>query len=511
MVLDRSVVMNRLVQDQLGQEAKMIKAFQLKNFKAFEDTKKIELKPVTVLAGPNSGGKSSILQSLLLLKQTLETEVPGVALNLAGRFLQFSGFEELAFGKPSLGKCEVTYQFLVGTGLPSALFRRYGSDAPLAGPRGSGRHELRTSVEISFRHRKKGEDAPTVRPYRCVLKSFLGDLVGPELTIQLRGNRYVTKRVGKGEFGEFGPSSSRLRTMTDVEFNHFLPSYHYLKAVSDETVGPLDRDRIPLDPLFRIPLARLRHELEDNLRYLGPLREEPRRAYLHSGSPSPEIGRKGEYAAQVLWVEKDRRVRFVRNLHEEPVTSTLMEAVSQTFVNLGVAEPIDVSSMKRLIYQVLFRIGQKSSGKQVTIADVGFGMSQLLPIVVIGLRSPESSMLIFEQPEIHLHPKLQSKLADFMLGLAAVGKRVLVETHSDYFIHRLRRRIAEDKSDAMRNDVSILFVRPPMDNGGAVVEPLCVDEYGVIKNWPPDFFPESGDEAEAIIRASLEKREGQSR
>ena len=79
----------------------MIKTLRLQNFKAFEDTGEIELKPITVLAGPNSGGKSSILQSLLLLKQTLEGP-SDVDLSLDGKFLQLSGFSDLTFGKPSL-------------------------------------------------------------------------------------------------------------------------------------------------------------------------------------------------------------------------------------------------------------------------------------------------------------------------------------------------------------------------------------------------------------------------
>ncbi len=88
----------------------MIKTLQVQNFKAFQDTGEIEIKPITVLAGPNSGGKSSILQSLLLLKQTLETAEPNVALNLDGRFLQFSKFSELVFGKPQLRSCEIIYK-----------------------------------------------------------------------------------------------------------------------------------------------------------------------------------------------------------------------------------------------------------------------------------------------------------------------------------------------------------------------------------------------------------------
>lgn len=483
----------------------MIKTFRLKNFKAFEDTGEIELKPITVLAGPNSGGKSSVLQSLLLLKQTFETEIPSVALNLEGRFLQFSGFEELTYGKPSLGKSEVSYQFIIETPIPGRVIHRYFPDSDPNELEDTKNYELESNVEFSFRHRPHGEDGSSVRPYGCSIKSLFKDNIGPELSIRLLGKRYITKAGGKGKFH---PTPDILRKVKDVAFNHFLPSYLIQQIETDES-RERELERLALDPILRSPLTNLRIELDENLKYLGPLREEPRRAYLHSGSPFPEIGKKGEYAAQILWLEKNSKVRFIKDLQQEPVESTLMEAVAEIFLSLGVIEPIDVSSTKRLMYQVLFRIGEAPFKKQVTIADVGFGMSQLLPIIVMGLRSSESSILVFEQPEIHLHPRIQSNLADFMLKLAISGKRVLVETHSDYFINRLRRRIAEDKSDNLRDKISILFVRPPLEGKGAVIEPLRVDKYGVIENWPPDFLPESGDEAEAIIRASLEKRKRQ--
>jgi len=426
-------------------------------------------------------------------------------LNLEGRFLQFFGFEELTYGKPSLDKSEVSYQFLIETPIPGRVVHRYFPDSNPNELEDTKTFNLVSNVEISFRHRPHGEDGSAVRPYSCIMKSLFKDNIGPALSIRLLGKRYITKGGGKGKFH---PTPDILRKVKDVAFSHFLPNYLIQQTETDESRGR-EPERLLLDAIFRIPLADLRIQLDKNLKYLGPLREEPRRAYLHSGSPFPEIGKKGEYAAQILWLEKNNKVRFIKDLQQEPVESNLMEAVAEIFLSLGVIEPIDVSSTKRLIYQVLFGIGEAPFKKQVTMADVGFGMSQLLPIIVMGLRSPESSILVFEQPEIHLHPKLQSNLADFMLKLAISGKRVLVETHSDYFIHRLRRRIAEDKSDKLRDKISILFVRPPSEGKGAVVEPLHVDKYGVIENWPPDFFPESGDEAEAIIRASLEKRKRQ--
>ena len=266
---------------------------------------------------------------------------------------------------------------------------------------------------------------------------------------------------------------------------------------------------MPLDMVFLSPFSNLQEELEDNLEYLGPLRERPQRAYLHSGNPMTEIGESGQYAAQILWIEKDNKVQYLPALGEEPKEVTLMEAVNDVFKNLGMFQSVDIKSEKSIIYQILFRLGGPRARNVVTIADVGFGVSQLLPILVLGLRSDKSSLLLLEQPEIHLHPKLQANLADFLLTLASRERRLIIETHSDHFINRLRRRIAEDPTDTLKNKVNILFVHPPKDGQGAVIEPLQIDRFGVIENWPPDFLPEAADEAEAIFLAGLGKRGGQ--
>ena len=183
-----------------------------------------------------------------------------------------------------------------------------------------------------------------------------------------------------------------------------------------------------------------------------------------------------------------------------------MEAVNDAFIKLGLLQPLDVKSEKAIMYQILFQLGGPKRNEAVTIADVGFGVSQLLPILVLGLRAENSSLLLLEQPEIHLHPRLQANLADFLLTLADQGQRIIVETHSDHFINRLRRRIAEDPTDELRNKVNILFVRPPVDGRGATIDPLQVDQFGVIEIWPPGFLPEASEEAEAILLAGLAKR-----
>ena len=475
----------------------VIKTLQLRNFKAFENTGNLAIKPITVLAGPNSGGKSSILQSLLLLKQTLEGP-PEIELNLDGRYAQFSSFNELTFGKPPLSRCDVSFVFELETPMPREVVPDYFSELKL--PEDSETVTLCSTIELSFRYKRRDKESAVVLDHFKVLSEVQGR-EGPSLSGTLRNRNYRIVTTGRGiEL----PETLRHRRIEALAGLHFMP--HRLVFEKDDKSTHIPH--MTLDPIFLSPFNSLQEELEDNLAYLGPLRERPRRAYLHSGNPMTEIGESGQYAAQILWLEKDRRVTYLPARTSEPREVTLMEAVNDAFVNLGMLQPVDVKSEKSIMYQILFRIEGSKAREAVTIADVGFGVSQLLPILVLGLRSDASSILLLEQPEIHLHPKLQANLADFLLTLAQQERRLIVETHSDHFINRLRRRIAEDPTDELRNKVNILFVHPPHDGEGATIEPLRVDRFGVIENWPPGFLPEAADEAEAIFLAGLQKRGG---
>lgn len=476
----------------------MIKTFRLFNFKPFQDTQNIELKPITVLAGPNSGGKTSIFQSLLLLKQTLESEEYDIHLNLNGRFLQFFRFNELTFGKPSLPRCNVGYEFDLETKIPSKLAHEFFPDIDI--PKGSNWLPLQSNIEFYFRYKETKGGKKKVIMDKFAMRCKIKESLGPELKMRFYNKKYQVKIKGKGTLL---PKTSKDQNIIDWLGRHFLPTLLVIKPKKGKAeVRP---QFIELRNIFLNPIMRLGLELE-HLKYLGPLREEPRRAYLHTGSPFYEIGLRGEYAAQLLWLERNEMVPYFANKKAKQKKVTLLEAVKDSFLQLGLLQPLDIKSTKSIVYQILFGIKSRKEKKQVTITDVGFGVSQLLPILVMSLRSPKKSLLLFEQPEIHLHPKLQANLADFFINISLSGRRLLIETHSDHLINRLRRRIAEDKTSELKDKISILFIRPPHGLEGALIDPLKVNQFGVIENWPPDFLPESADEAEAIFRAGLEKR-----
>ena len=131
------------------------------------------------------------------------------------------------------------------------------------------------------------------------------------------------------------------------------------------------------------------------------------------------------------------------------------------------------------------RIQKKEHGTKIALADMGYGLSQFLPVLVLCYYAPMGSTLILEQPGIHLHPKVQSELADLLIEV--VNERnlqILVESHSEHFLTRLQRRIAEEKIGA--NQAALYFCRN--DEGVSNIEHLEMDEFGNIKNWPENFF-----------------------
>jgi len=143
----------------------------------------------------------------------------------------------------------------------------------------------------------------------------------------------------------------------------------------------------------------------------------------------------------------------------------------------------------------------------VALPDVGFGVSQVLPIVVECLRARAGELVILEQPEIHLHPKIQAVLADFFIARASDGVRIIVESHSEYMIKRFCRRIAESTVDNVESLVNMVFVSQKHD-GLAECEKIRLNSFGEIENWPSGFFDSQEDLFWA--KASIQRRRSMS-
>jgi Uncharacterized conserved protein len=246
------------------------------------------------------------------------------------------------------------------------------------------------------------------------------------------------------------------------------------------------------------------------VKYLGPLRDEPKPVYPLAGSVDPkDIGYKGENTAAVLEVHRNAQINYIpcnffakldMALHAQQ--STLVEAVLDWLEYLGVAHGIKTVDKGKLGHEL--KVSTTGSENLHDLTHVGVGVSQVLPILVQSLLSDSGSTLIFEQPELHLHPRVQTRLADFFVSMTMVGKQCIIETHSEYMINRLRYMSAMTDGDEISKEVILYFVEK--EKGHSVYRPIRINKYGVIENWPRGFFDENEENAAETLKAGMHKK-----
>jgi predicted ATPase len=268
---------------------------------------------------------------------------------------------------------------------------------------------------------------------------------------------------------------------------------------------------MPYGPRPILDASRYLDELfSTSVKYLGPLRDAPKPLYPLAPSADPyDIGLRGENTASVLEQHKSRRIRYVPSAHfkspsveRRTVSRTLEAAVIDWLQYLGIASSVESRDMGKLGHELKVAL-TNSEGKH-DLTHVGVGVSQILPILVMCLLADADSTLVFEQPELHLHPKVQTLLGDFFLSMALCNKQCIVETHSEYLIDRLRFRIASAEKEPLADNTKIYFVEKPGPN--STFREVKINEYGAIVDWPDGFFDQSQRQAEEILRAAALKR-----
>lgn len=248
-----------------------------------------------------------------------------------------------------------------------------------------------------------------------------------------------------------------------------------------------------------------------SLKYLGPLRDAPKPLYPLAPAADPyDVGLRGEHTASILDLHKNKKILYIPSanfkdpvIDRKTVTRTLEAAVIDWLQYLGVASSVKSRDQGKLGHEL--KVGLANSDSTHDLTHVGVGVSQILPILVMCLLADTDSTLVFEQPELHLHPKVQTLLGDFFLSMALCNKQCIVETHSEYFIDRLRFRIAAASPEKeLNSQTKIYFVEKP--SHGSAFREVVINEYGAISDWPEGFFDQSQQQAEEILRAAATKR-----
>lgn len=322
--------------------------------------------------------------------------------------------------------------------------------------------------------------------------------------------RAVNAKIDYAEAVRFELSSKTRETSTNIDLN-VASSEIFGDAVVGEVTKRGVQGEVPyphrLDDLGRASDLAASY-LSTGIRYLGPLRDEPRAAYPDSPEGDDTyVGPKGEFTASVLQRHGDRKVSVPTPQPDGTIKTPrrpiqLITAVNRWAEYLDIGQSFSVSDQGR--FGIQMQVRQKDVDGDLDLTSVGTGVSQLLPVIVMCLQAPVGSLLLIEQPELHLNPRVQQLLTDFLLEIAQSGRHLLVETHSEYLISRLRRRVAEDPNDDLQNTIGIYFAKRV--DGATTYEPVKSNEYGGIEEWPENFFDQATEEEHAILSAAVKKR-----
>lgn len=449
----------------------MIQRLRAQNFKSWRDTGNLRLAPLTGLFGTNSSGKTSILQLLLMLKQTVESPDRQMVLNTGGD-------EKFPV---DLG----TFHDLIHGHTPGALLDM-SLDWDMTSPLLIG-DPTAPSLPYESADRLSYSSAIRAQAGRPVVERFAYSVAGCEFGMKRRGAARV-----KNEYDLISENFPAKR----------YPGRPWPLPAPVKCYGFPDETTAYYQNLGFLPLVVL--ALEEMLRgiaYLGPLRDYPRRSYGWSGDAPSDVGRRGQLSVSALLAARarDLKVSFGRGRRRQ----TVDERIAYWLGKMGMIDSYDLRLVAedRRDYEV--RVRRTGSSPWVSITDVGFGVSQILPVLVLCYYVPEGSTIILEQPEIHLHPSVQADLADVLIE--AVNRRnlqIIVESHSEHLLRRLQRRIAEEVLPAEKT--ALYFCR--MEESASAIEELHVDEFGYIANWPDDFFGNEMGELVAMTQAAMHRR-----
>lgn len=406
-----------------------ITGISVSGYKSLYEECSIEVRPLTILAGVNSSGKSSIMQPLLMLKQTLEATYDPGALLLDGPNVRFTSAKQL-LSKLSTEKYTDIFTIQIKVGKDCELKNTFKKPTKKA-------IEL---IEMTYRRK---EQEITIVP-----KMSSEDIIAqfPEHLAAL--HQSISQSIEE----ELQWSVERTRC-----FFSFEPRRKGQRFIGN-SFSPAD--------LFKTHIRQLIH--------VPGLRGNPERTYKTTAIGSEFPGTFENYVASVVnyWQKtKDNQLRNLENALE----------------TLGLTCKVDAKQLDDT--QVELRVGRLHTSKgrakdMVSIADVGFGVSQTLPVLVALLVAEQGQLVYLEQPEIHLHPRAQSALAQILADAANRGVIVVVETHSSLLLLAVQTIIAEGK---LSPDKVKLHWFKRRDDGVTEVSSANLDDAGAFGDWPEDF------------------------
>lgn len=516
----------------------MINSISFKNYKAFS-TGSLELKPITILLGSNSSGKSSLLQLFLLIEQTMNNPEPyESALKLNGRYINLGEDENLIKDKDLTKTLNIEFSFKASAYIQKLQLLSKTVDHQLIQigrmieqikNNKSNQFEIFEHIIFNKQYERFINEVQSIeyshQPIELDLfkdKSLIFDYMisHQDLLFDKKINLNQKLSIYKDIFAFLEPlknlhsesgvlgynlkynpqtkkieveeqyveiNKKRLIQCTSNDINSDILDFEILKKHSEFLVDSFQYDALKIDEKSKNLVSRyLVFFLNEaynivadtfdnkNINYVSPLRAHPQRYYLldEANINTTLNTQSGTSLAEIL--KKNTQIN---------------SRVNTWLKKFGLK--VTVKEFKDIIHNI--KIHQNDLDLDIT--DVGFGISQVLPILVQGFMSNNKSLTLIEQPEIHLHPKMQADLADLFIDIVKLAmdkkgkikKSLLIETHSEYLLKRLRRRISEGKLSS--KDIAIYFIEPrDKDNkDSALIKNIEISKNGSFE-WPKDFY-----------------------
>lgn len=431
----------------------MINSIELKNFKAFKKSGSVSLKKINLFVGPNSSGKSSFIESLVLLKRCIECIDSKLHIGANGGN---EGYKNIIYDNDINNK--LAYRL---------TFNKLKTDRDLLKD-----EELYSLNEIYFSSdEEKGDFTVDEIEFSIVLSE--GGTIVDDFFIEYGDKKTCHIHLEDGKY------SVNLEGI-EVDCRDYLVPHKFYFRLDERIFKELVGEKLKAAIIIKLLLTDLEQKVDEfskRLIYIESLRTKIERAQsIKDIDFESSVGIHGENIVKALL--------GIDRLGDKEIKTSIKNKINHWLEEFDLGDKLDVKKVNQDTYSVLIR--NKNLGIYSNLLEVGFGTRQLLPIIIESVNSPEHSTIIVEEPETHIHPKAQSKLADLFVESALDGDRnFIIETHSIFLVTEIQILIAQGKISA--DEVGVYYFT--QDSEGSRAINMKIRENGQFEEeWPSGFF-----------------------